>query len=960
MELGKRMVKAALDHPWWVAGAMLLVSVALILLAGLPSLWPRTFPFLQPLKVDTDPENMLAKEEPVRVFHNEMKKVFSLSDIVVVGVVNEEHEHGVFNPQTLANVHALTEHAKTLRWPSTMDPDKMVGVVRKDVIAPSVVDNIEQGGVGEVRFEWLMPEPPETQEEALAIRDAALDLPFFRDTMVSEDGKALALYIPITSKDQSYRVYRALEEKIAEFDAQEEYHITGLPVANDTFGVQMFIQMGISAPLAMLVIFLLMLFFFRKLVLIISPMIVAMVSVIFTMGLLIVTGNTVHIMSSMIPIFIMPIAVLDSVHILSEFFDRYQETRDRRQTIVHVMDVLFMPMLYTSLTSAAGFASLALTPIPPVQVFGIFVAIGILTAWLLTILFIPAYVMFIPQHRLENFGTQHAKGELDETALPKTVIGKGLYVVGRFTYRHAKLVIGLAAACAALAIWGITLIQINDNPTKWFKASHPIRVADRVLNEHFGGTYMAYLTLRPTEQTETLSGYVPGMKERLAAYVEERGEEGLPQAAAQFRNRLDEARADADSPGALLDTLGEFAGAQADQAEGDAAYAWEDLAAFVDLERQRNQYFKQPEVLRYIAGLQERLQETGIVGKSNSVADLVKTVYRELMGGEEEYFAVPDSARAVAQTYITYESSHRPWDLYHFITPDYQESSIWVQLKSGDNQDMEKVVAAVEQYTRENPPPQGLTTEWFGLTYINVIWQDKMVRGMLQAFLGSFLVVLLMMTILFRSALWGLLSMVPLTLTIGLIYGVIGFVGKDYDMPVAVLSSLTLGLAVDFAIHFLARTRTLYDKYGSWDKAHLYVFGEPARAIARNVIVIAVGFLPLLFAPLLPYVTVGILLASILFISGLATLFLLPALTKLAEPLMFPATQRCRVTCQAGTCTVSLVAFIGLVLLNIYQFYAIGWTTLTYVTVGLLPVAALGCWLMSKRAACAPCLKEEE
>ena len=46
-------------------------------------------------------------------------------------------------------------------------------------------------------------------------------------------------------------------------------------------------------------------------------MIVAMVSVIFTMGLLIVTGNTVHIMSSMIPIFIMPIAVLDSVHILS-------------------------------------------------------------------------------------------------------------------------------------------------------------------------------------------------------------------------------------------------------------------------------------------------------------------------------------------------------------------------------------------------------------------------------------------------------------------------------------------------------------------------------------------------------------------------------------------------------------------------------------------------------------------
>jgi predicted RND superfamily exporter protein len=47
------------------------------------------------------------------------------------------------------------------------------------------------------------------------------------------------------------------------------------------------------------------------------------------------------------------------------------------------MDNLFMPMLYTSLTSAAGFASLALTPIPPVQVFGVFVALGVMAAWFL-------------------------------------------------------------------------------------------------------------------------------------------------------------------------------------------------------------------------------------------------------------------------------------------------------------------------------------------------------------------------------------------------------------------------------------------------------------------------------------------------------------------------------------------------------------------------------------------------
>jgi predicted RND superfamily exporter protein len=88
----------------------------------------------------------------------------------------------------------------------------------------------------------------------------------------------------------------------------------------------------------------------------------------------------------------MPIAVVDSVHILSEFADRYALTGDREGALGEVMEELFTPMLYTSLTSAVGFASLAFAPIPPVRVFGLFVAFGILLAFALAITFIPAYM----------------------------------------------------------------------------------------------------------------------------------------------------------------------------------------------------------------------------------------------------------------------------------------------------------------------------------------------------------------------------------------------------------------------------------------------------------------------------------------------------------------------------------------------------------------------------------------
>ena len=130
--------------------------------------------------------------------------------------------------------------------------------------------------------------------------------------------------------------------------------------------------------------------------------------------------------------------------------------------------------------------------------------------------------------------------------------------------------------------------------------------------------------------------------------------------------------------------------------------------------------------------------------------------------------------------------------------------------------------------------------------------------------------------------------MVPLSVTILGVYGIIGWIGKDYDMPIAVLSSLTLGLSVDFAIHFIERTRTFLRETGSFALAEKQMFEEPARAIARNAIVIAIGFTPLFFAPLVPYITVGAFMAAIMALSGVTTLILLPALMSWAGPWLFP------------------------------------------------------------------------
>ncbi|MDH7598663.1 MAG: MMPL family transporter [Sedimentisphaerales bacterium] len=923
MEFGRSLTGLALDRPRAVAIVLGIITVGLGTLIG-------------GIKVDTDPENMLPAQAPVRVFHDQAKRTFGLSDMVVLGVVNKTHPNGVFNVASLNRIYQIAEYLKS--WHSTRDPNE--GVVGIDLIAPSALDHISQAGPGQIRFEWLMSGPVSTEQEADQIKQKVMSNPLLVGTMVSEDGRALCLFIPITSKTVSHELYKDLTSRLETSQEGDQYFITGLAVAEDTFGHEMFVQMAISAPLAMFVIFLLKWTFFRKLGLIIAPMIVALVAVLTTMGLLIGLGFPVHIMSSMIPIFLMPISVTDSVHILSAFFDRYTHEKGRRQTIAEMMSELHRPMLFTSLTTAAGFLSLALTPIPPVQVFGVFVAIGVMIAWVVTVIFIPAYVMLLSERYLLGFGAAAVDQEVGRQGLVVRFLGW----MGSFTCTAARPIVICLALLCCLGVYGMTKITVNDNPTKWFSTRHPIRQADIELNKHFGGTYMAYLVLEDAMPSVVDDGFISGLASSDMARPE------------VVRRVIEQVSQEVDpntTRAVWLETAIERANTLQAQAGPDDADA---LARFVEsLEELRRQEdtFQQPSMLHYVSSLEAHLVQSGLVGKVNALPDVVKKVYQELTGGDPNNFRIPDTDAAVAQCLIQYQSSHRPQDLWHFVTPDYKQTNIWLQLPSGDNKDMEKVVRAVDLYLADHPPPVTLRYHWAGLTFINMIWQEQMVRGMVMSLLGSFAIVFMMMVILFRSALWGLLCMVPLSMTIVIIYGVIGLSGKDYDMPVAVLSALTLGMAVDFAIHFLERARTSYQQAGSWVHCSISMFQEPARAITRNVIVIAVGFLPLLVAPLVPYKTVGILMCAILAMSGLVTLVALPAILTLIENWAFrPGRTPVAAACNCGTCIAAAIGTVVVVVLNFGQAAAWSVGRIIWVSiVGIIVVTAI-CRLVSMRPAC--------
>ncbi|MDD5019989.1 MAG: MMPL family transporter [Candidatus Omnitrophica bacterium] len=798
------------------------------------------------IRIDTDPENMLPENEFVRRFHQEVKKEFALYDYIVVGVVNESHPEGVFNPQTLEHVYDLTREI-----------GRIEGVIAYDMISLSTKDDVQGDEAGSVRFQWLMHAPPYTETEARWIRSRAMDNPMFYNTLVSEDGRALAIYVPIKEKKLSYAIAGKIGGLTQAMAGEEQYYMTGLPLAEDAFGHEMFVQMGVSAPAAMIVIFLLMWFFFKNARLVVLPLLMAADVVILTMGLMVGLGFPIHIMSSMIPIFLLPICVLDSIHLLSDFYEEYRLFPNKEEAIRHVMRKLFLPNLFTSLTTVAGFFSLSFAPIPPVQVFGIFVAIGVALAWLTTVLFIPAYVALMDASRMASFGVDHKE---DPTGLEHIILEQ----VRRLAVERWKLVLAGTVLVVVVSVFGLLRIKVNDNPTKWFSPGHPIRVADAVLNRHFGGTYGAYLVLQSQDETEEV--------------------------------------------------------------------------------------FLDPALLNYVRDLQEDLLRRGSVGKSTSLSDITSKVYDELLGGGKKNRVIPPTKEAVAQCLLLFQNSHKPDDLWHFVTPDYGKANLWLQLKSGDNRDMAKVVKQVEAFLTEHPAPRPLAYHWSGLTYINMVWQDKMVVGMFVNFLGSFLIVLLMMVILFRSPLVGLLSMIPMTVTIIFIYSMLGFLGKEYDMPVAVLSALTLGLSIDYAIHFIERSRQAYKTKLNWPDAAREMFGPPARALVRNALVISIAFSPLFLSSLVPYKTVGFFMLMIMIVSSIGTLLVLPAIISAAPRVVFghldPGKKISR--CACGQCMLLAAMLAAAVLYVLLGYSVTRWNVATVIAVMVVAVLGGACFIAGR------------
>ena len=257
--------------------------ITLIFLAAFPS-----------LQTDTDPVKMLPADNPAVTLYDQVKKEFKLNDMVGLGIKTKDGS-SLFTKDGLTKIYNITREIleikdkpeeksfmsslmKSLRF-LRKDEDKAKSldiIVTEDVVSVSTVDDIVKNDAGELLVKPLMNQPPKSDAEAAAILERLNDNPMLAGKMVARDGSLVGVFLPLVNgkKDRSYYLGQQVKQIVEKhLGPNEEYYFAGLPIAESTFGNEMFMQMAVYAPAAGLVIFLLMLFFFRSAKVVAAPMI---------------------------------------------------------------------------------------------------------------------------------------------------------------------------------------------------------------------------------------------------------------------------------------------------------------------------------------------------------------------------------------------------------------------------------------------------------------------------------------------------------------------------------------------------------------------------------------------------------------------------------------------------------------------------------------------------------------
>lgn len=290
----------------------------------------------------------------------------------------------------------------------------------------------------------------------------------------------------------------------------------------------------------------------------------------------------------------------------------------------------------------------------------------------------------------------------------------------------------------------------------------------------------------------------------------------------------------------------------------------------VILEGKDKDVFKEPAVQRIIDKMQNDIESIDVVGNSFSLADYLKRMNKVMHADDKAYDIIPDSKNLVAQYLLLYEMSGDPDNLWKVVDYDYKQANVNVQLKSDNSKEINRAIEIIEKY-RYDFSEVGVQLNYAGSAYKALVFTDLILEGQIQSLLLSLLIIIILLSLMFKKISIGLIGSIPIVITAIISFGLMGLLNIPLSTTTALISSIAVGIGIDYAVHFIERYK-IYALETS-DKALTIreTMHHSGRAIIFNALVVIAGFLVLLFSVFPPNRSLGALVSLNMFTSFLGT-----------------------------------------------------------------------------------------
>lgn len=289
---------------------------------------------------------------------------------------------------------------------------------------------------------------------------------------------------------------------------------------------------------------------------------------------------------------------------------------------------------------------------------------------------------------------------------------------------------------------------------------------------------------------------------------------------------------------------------------------------------------KQPETLRLMDQLQSYTEEENkLVGSSFSLSDYLVRMNKVMHADDPSWETTPDTPELVAQYLLLYEMSGDPDNLWKVVDYNYAKANITFQLKSDNSQALEAAMLSIESF-RDDFAALDIELNYAGSGYKAYVFTDLILKGQISSLLLSVLIVIILLALMFRSFTIGILGSLPIILTSIISFGVMGLLNIPLSTTTALISSIAVGIGIDYAVHFIDKFRH-YKK----DSSHLALVSlntmrTSGRAILYNAVVVIAGFMVLLASVFPPNRTLGALISLNMLVSFLGTMTVLYVLLR--------------------------------------------------------------------------------